>query len=781
MPEIDELLNSEMERMESESMVNEEIVVNPITRMMDVPISERLFGVVEDANVEKKYFRCPRYVGDNIDLSKLKIYMKYVHAVGNTPEEWEDTIPQFTLCDDVKVDGNDIVWTWKLSANVFTKKGFIAFAMVAKDENTVAFNTYPAIGTVLTTIPYGSEEISMMYPDIVTQLLRRMDSVEAIATPEAMQNYVNTYLNENPVQLDKTLTDKTKAAPANIVGELKEDLESIEPTQINQNFVENILNGVVLHERSSYNTNSGDDKETAVNNISSSEYCYCYEPIRVRKDSGTLLFNNLVISKVISQDVPIGMCWGKDGSFKHRLVGNNNSYSDGNFQHIGVQSGENIHLDIPEDTYYIGFIQWYQTVDNPSDFTVKQSKIELKWLDTGITKNNIVTVKADGTGDFDSIINAVNSIKNASETNRYTVYIYQGEYDIFNELGGKAFFSTITNEKDYRECGINLKPYVSLVGIGSPVLKLLPDVDSISNIAVEKTSVINCYGTNDIININIQCKNCRYGIHDESGGDSEYYYHERNIKNCKIIHYGNDYSFSFQQTNPYACGFDVGNTINIENCDFIACSWGNAVSFHDRLSNTVDTQIAIKYCNLSTLGDETLRFGSVGRDNHHKVNIVGCNLSDNIMLNEETSNSGVGCSFELYGHGNNKVVHKIVSTKENDNELHYPMFSEEKSIICCRNEKIKLLKGVAYTYDRKGSAYVSEANGNVFNFIPLEDIPAYGKGLVFKCGYIKNDFLKIGKTEIGDKISFVNGIFKVGEENVIGEDDGRVDGYVLIN
>lgn len=567
----------------------------------------------------------------------------------------------------------------------------------------------------------------------------------------------------------------------NDISELKGDLESIEPTQINQNFVENILNGAVLHERSCYDTNSGADKETAVNNLVNYEHTYCYEPIRVRKDSGTLLFNDLVISKVISQDVPIGLCWGKDGRFKHRLTGNNNSYSDGVFQHIGVQSGENIHLEIPEDTYYIGFIQYYQEVDKPSNFTVKQSKIELKWLDTGITKNNIVTVKADGTGDFDSIINAVNSIKNASETNRYTVYIYQGEYDIFNELGGKAFFSTITNEKDYRECGINLKPYVSLVGIGSPILKFLPDVDSISNIAVEKTSVINCYGTNDIININIQCKNCRYGIHDESSGVSEYYYHERNIKNCKIIHYGNDGSFSFHQTNPYACGFDVGNTINIENCDFIACSWGNAVSFHDRLSNTVDTQIAIKYCNLSTLGDETLRFGSVGRNNHHKVNIVGCNLSDNIVLNEETPNSGVGCSFELYGHGNNKVVHKIVSTKENDNELHYPMFSEEKSIICCRNEKIKLLKGVAYIYDRKGSAYVSEANGNVFNFIPLEDIPAYGKGLVFKCGYIKNDFLKIGKTEIGDKISFVNGIFKVGEENVIGEDDGRVDGYVLIN
>lgn len=266
MSEIDELLNSEMEHIESESMVNDEILVNPITRMMDVPISERLFGVVEDANVEKKYFRCPRYVGDDIDLSKLKIYMKYVHAIGNTPEEWEDTIPQFTWCDDVKVDGDDIVWTWKLSANVFTKKGFMAFAMVAKDENTVAFNTYPAIGTVLTTIPYGSEEISTMYPDIVTQLLRRMDSVEAIATPEAMQNYVNTYLKANPLQLDETLKNDKKAAPASIVGSLKEDLidlgdtigyskGTISPNIFDKNDID-VINGGYIGEDGNIVTNS---------------------------------------------------------------------------------------------------------------------------------------------------------------------------------------------------------------------------------------------------------------------------------------------------------------------------------------------------------------------------------------------------------------------------------------------------------------------------------------------------------------------------------------------
>ena len=109
MPSIDEMLNEELETMQSDSMINDEITINPVTRMMNVPVTERLFGVKDDANVERKYFRCPRYVGDNVDLSKLKIYMKYIHALADTTEEYEEEEPQFAWCDDVKVDGEELL------------------------------------------------------------------------------------------------------------------------------------------------------------------------------------------------------------------------------------------------------------------------------------------------------------------------------------------------------------------------------------------------------------------------------------------------------------------------------------------------------------------------------------------------------------------------------------------------------------------------------------------------------------------------------------------------
>lgn len=181
-----------------DSPVNDIITIDPETRTINVPDSEALFGVMEDANAERKYFKCPKIVGDNIDLSQHQIYMKYIQATDNTGTKFETEEPGIYHCDDVKDEGDYITFSWKLSVNVFVEKGFIAFSMFASDGDVVKWGTTTAVGTVLLTIPGGLEEISERYPDIITQLLNRMDEVETIVTPEAMQGYVNEYLDENP-------------------------------------------------------------------------------------------------------------------------------------------------------------------------------------------------------------------------------------------------------------------------------------------------------------------------------------------------------------------------------------------------------------------------------------------------------------------------------------------------------------------------------------------------------------------------------------------------------
>lgn len=231
MPSVEELLsqNSENEYINI-SPINDIITIDPETRTINLPASETLFGTEQEMNVERKYFKCPKIVGDNIDLSKHQIYITYVTAKDNTGTFLPEEEPGLYYCEDMAVDGDYITFSWLLSGNVLRNHGFIAFAVSAKHMDgevlKTRWKTKPAVGMVLLTVPDG-EAIEERYPDIITQLLDRMNAVEEIATEEAMQGYVNDYLGRNPVQLDPTLTDSTKAAPADLVGELKGDLDEI--------------------------------------------------------------------------------------------------------------------------------------------------------------------------------------------------------------------------------------------------------------------------------------------------------------------------------------------------------------------------------------------------------------------------------------------------------------------------------------------------------------------------------------------------------------------------
>lgn len=71
------------------------------------------------------------------------------------------------------------------------------------------WNTTIAEGTVLEGLE-ATDEVVERNPDIITQLLNRMREAEKIATKEAMQEYVNTYLTEHPTEIDEILTNPYK-------------------------------------------------------------------------------------------------------------------------------------------------------------------------------------------------------------------------------------------------------------------------------------------------------------------------------------------------------------------------------------------------------------------------------------------------------------------------------------------------------------------------------------------------------------------------------------------
>lgn len=169
--------------------------INADTRSITVPESEKIFGVESDQNVERKKFRCPKIVGDNINLSALQLYINYENGNGE-----KDAY----MVQDASVDGKYITFSWILSRNVTAYRGTVKFIVCAKKADSSGnlsneWNTTIAEGTViegLETVPY----IAGNNPDVIGYLLGRMDEVEKLTTPETMQKYVNAYLAEHKIE-----------------------------------------------------------------------------------------------------------------------------------------------------------------------------------------------------------------------------------------------------------------------------------------------------------------------------------------------------------------------------------------------------------------------------------------------------------------------------------------------------------------------------------------------------------------------------------------------------
>lgn len=171
--------------------VNDIFEINPETRVITVPASEKLFGVANDGNSERKHFRCPKIVGDNIDLSTMHLYINYQNANGQK-------YPY--LVEDIRTDGDYITFSWLIGPDVVAYKGQIKFIVCAKqgDGTIPEWNTTIAEGTVLEGLE-ATDEVVARNPDIIEQILTRLDNVTEIPQ-EKVTEAVSEYMKENPTQ-----------------------------------------------------------------------------------------------------------------------------------------------------------------------------------------------------------------------------------------------------------------------------------------------------------------------------------------------------------------------------------------------------------------------------------------------------------------------------------------------------------------------------------------------------------------------------------------------------
>lgn len=182
--------------------------INVDTREITVPSEETFLGVFSDRNVMRKHFKCPKTIGENIDLSTCDIFINYV-SVGNTLGQYR--------CDDVSVSGSDITFSWLLSGNLFdaNKNGNVYFSVQAKTKTGQnVFNTTKAMGTVKETVE-ATDYIQEQYADIILDMLNRIDVLESNGGVSGTTNY-NDLINKpkiNGVVLSGNVTSKQLGIP----------------------------------------------------------------------------------------------------------------------------------------------------------------------------------------------------------------------------------------------------------------------------------------------------------------------------------------------------------------------------------------------------------------------------------------------------------------------------------------------------------------------------------------------------------------------------------------
>ena len=201
------------------------------TRAIFVPSTIVVGGVQSDKNAERIKFSCPKIVGDNLDLSKFSVRINFENV---SSVDFNVSIKDQYICDDVAVDGENVTFSWLIGRNAARYMGTVRFIVCAvktdSDSNiSVEWNTAIAEVPVLEGIEIDQPQIGQEEKDVINQLLELTKNTSA----EAVQN-VNSAKEQaikdiqSVSQPDTTLTIEGGLAEAKATGEaigsLKEEI-----------------------------------------------------------------------------------------------------------------------------------------------------------------------------------------------------------------------------------------------------------------------------------------------------------------------------------------------------------------------------------------------------------------------------------------------------------------------------------------------------------------------------------------------------------------------------
>lgn len=355
---------------------------------------------------------------------------------------------------------------------------------------------------------------------------------------------------------------------------------------------------------------------------------------------------------------------------------------------------------------------------------IPQSKI--------VTTNNVIVVKPDGTGNFTNLSSAIASITNSSANNKYDIYIYEGTYDVY---------STLT-PSELSGIGIVLPDYVNLIGVGDREKVILKTelADTTTNDESTRLSTLNVKYNNNMKNLTVIAKNCRYAVHADNSNLFKNY--EQHFENCVFYHKG-AVSGLWQVCNAWGEGTASGAKEYFKNCVFISDTLGG-FSSHNNVNFTEPTYHEFDNCEfISALGYPSFKLLSMASTKRSKVVLNNCRFNGYIAHIEQTA--GYGMEFDVTGSGNMVTPYKLDTTLANDQ----PFLKFSNELESNRNSSGAIItRGTPVKYSGSGFGVIPMATTDTkdkFAGICMQD-SAVGD----ICHYKTKGYFYLGVTSLGE-------------------------------
>lgn len=454
------------------------------------------------------------------------------------------------------------------------------------------------------------------------------------------------------MKLDSTLTDPEKAAPADVVGELRSDLSEVATIRHNFFNKENATTGTyadgsignIIENRKNTDFISGyfDAEFGKIYVVSQTNYNYIETDengIVLSRGGSATDQTNVVITPSNKNVKRIYVSWNRWVSPRTTLD-----------NYVATYENEGISGFVP----YGGAVK-------VTDKAIEDSNIALK---SDITENGEEIYYVGANREYTSFTGLLKTLN--GNTNHKTIYVEAGVYDIYAELGGKAYLDSITTDSEWKTVSVWIPDNTKVIGLGDVTFNYLPDASDFSNDnQVSCVSVLNVWGNATIENIKINAQNCRYCIHDEADGmTTDATPRRKAFKNLVLNKKANTYEAQtgYISGQAYASGMVDGFDYYFENCYFYSrhnycwtCHTGSNNAFASGLRGS---NITMNNCVFESPTWAGIRFGSSnmgGSQEYVRVSLNNCFIQNRVILTTESGTGNAVNHYELSLLGCNNV------------------------------------------------------------------------------------------------------------------------------